>query len=91
MVGIFPFRTSMQNKKLSLGYRKVVYNELEIWGHEFHYSKVLNDDSIPIVGQVFSAREKEVTTKIYQHKNVYASYIHLYWAALEEEAVDLCI
>lgn len=90
MVGIFPFSTSMQNKKLSLGYRKVVYSGLEIWGHEFHYSKVLNDDSVPVVGQVFSAREKEVTSKIYQHKNVYASYIHLYWAALEE-ATDLCI
>lgn len=90
MVGIFPFRTSMQNKKLSLGYRKVVCNDLEIWGHEFHYSKVMNDDIIPTVGQVFSAREKEVSTKIYQHQNVYASYIHLYWAALEEP-VDLCI
>ncbi|WP_109098254.1 cobyrinate a,c-diamide synthase [Aquimarina sp. AU58] len=90
MVGIFPFRTSMQNKKLSLGYRKVVYKGLEIWGHEFHYSKVLNDDIIPTVGQVFSAREKEVTTKIYQYQNVYASYIHLYWAALEEP-IDLCI
>ncbi|PKV53137.1 cobyrinic acid a,c-diamide synthase [Aquimarina sp. MAR_2010_214] len=90
MVGIFPFHTSMQHKKLSLGYRKVVCNDLEIWGHEFHYSKVLNDNSIPTVGQVFSAREKEVSTKIYQHQNVYASYIHLYWAALEE-SVDLCI
>ncbi|WP_074407377.1 cobyrinate a,c-diamide synthase [Aquimarina megaterium] len=90
MVGIFPFRTSMQNKKLSLGYRKVVCNDLEIWGHEFHYSKVMNDDIIPTVGQVFSAREKEVATKIYQYQNVYASYIHLYWAALEEP-IDLCI
>ncbi|WP_106790832.1 cobyrinate a,c-diamide synthase [Aquimarina sp. Aq78] len=90
MVGIFPFSTSMQNKKLSLGYRKVVCNDLEIWGHEFHYSKVMNDDIIPTVGQVFSAREKEVATKIYQYQNVYASYIHLYWAALEEP-IDLCI
>ena len=90
MAGIFPFSTSMQNKKLSLGYRKVVCNGLEIWGHEFHYSKVMNDGIIPTVGQVFSAREKEVSTKIYQHQNVYASYIHLYWAALEE-SVDLCI
>ncbi|WP_103865724.1 cobyrinate a,c-diamide synthase [Aquimarina sp. I32.4] len=89
MVGIFTYDTSMQNKKLSLGYRKVVVDDLEIWGHEFHYSTISNTDSIPTLGNVFSAREKEVSTKIYQYKNVYASYIHLYWAALEPK--DICI
>ena len=86
------FRLILQwkQKKLSLGYRKVVYNDMELWGHEFHYSKVLNDDTIPTIGRVFSAREKEVSTKIYQYQNVFASYIHLYWAALEK-SVDLCI
>ncbi len=82
MAGVFEFSTSMENKKLSLGYRKVRFNEVEIWGHEFHYSSILNDDEIATVAQVFSAREKEVTTKIYRYKNVYASYIHLYWAAI---------
>lgn len=90
MAGVFSFNTSMEAKKLSLGYRKVVYNDMELWGHEFHYSKVLNDDTIPTIGRVFSAREKEVSTKIYQYQNVFASYIHLYWAALEK-SVDLCI
>lgn len=90
MAEVFPFHTSMQDKKLSLGYRKLIFKDIEIWGHEFHYSKVLNDDSIPTVAKVFSAREKEVTTKIYQYQNVYASYIHLYWAALEQPT-DLCI
>lgn len=89
MASIFSFKTSMEYKKLSLGYRKVVYKDLEIWGHEFHYSNILDDDEIPTIGQVFSAREKEVSTKIYQYKNVYASYIHLYWAALKQE--DICI
>ncbi|KAA1245880.1 cobyrinate a,c-diamide synthase [Aquimarina sp. RZ0] len=89
MAQVFPFTTSMENKKLSLGYRKVVWNDLEIWGHEFHYSSVSNDDSISKIGHVFSAREKEVITKIYTYKNVYASYIHLYWAALKQE--NICI
>ncbi len=83
MVNVFPFRTSMKNKKLSLGYRKVLYNNLEIWGHEFHYSRVLDDDQIATIARVFSAREKEVSTKIYTYQNVYASYIHLYWAAID--------
>ncbi len=86
---VFPFTTSMEDKKLSLGYRKVVWNDLEIWGHEFHYSKVSEDDTIFNIGQVFSARGKEVPTKIYTYQNVYASYIHLYWAALKQE--NICI
>ncbi|WP_103071758.1 cobyrinate a,c-diamide synthase [Aquimarina sediminis] len=90
MAGVFSLSTSMQDKKLSLGYRKVVYENQEVWGHEFHYSKVINDDSIPTIAQVFSAREHLVATKIYQYQNVYASYIHLYWAALEEPK-NLCI
>lgn len=89
MTHVFPFHTSMENKKLSLGYRKVLFNNLEIWGHEFHYSNILNDDTIFNTGQVFTAREKKISTKIYTYKNVYASYIHLYWAALKQE--EICI
>ncbi|TSE10177.1 cobyrinate a,c-diamide synthase [Aquimarina algiphila] len=87
MVGVFPLNTSMEGKKLSLGYRKVVWNDLEIWGHEFHYSKVSGDDTILSTGKVFSARGKEVLTKIYTYQNVYASYIHLYWAAINPNSI----
>ena len=89
MANVFPYSTTMQHKKLSLGYRKVVWDAIEVFGHEFHYSRVLNDKGIPHVAQVFSARKKQVATKIYTYKNVYASYIHLYWAALKKEL--LCI
>lgn len=80
MANIFNFSTTMEQKKLSLGYRKVIFNHEEIWGHEFHYSKVLNDKDETSVASIFTAREKEVTTKLYQYKNVLASYIHFYWA-----------
>lgn len=80
MANIFNFSTTMEQKKLSLGYRKVVFNNEEIWGHEFHYSKVLNDEDETSVASIFTAREKKVTTKLYQYKNVFASYIHFYWA-----------
>ncbi|WP_281989604.1 cobyrinate a,c-diamide synthase [Aquimarina aggregata] len=89
MVNIFDYSTSMENKKLSLGYRKVLFEGLEIWGHEFHYSKILNDQTNSSIGKVFTARDKEISTKIYTYKNVYASYIHLYWAALKPK--DICI
>ncbi|SEB86123.1 cobyrinic acid a,c-diamide synthase [Tenacibaculum sp. MAR_2009_124] len=80
MVGIFDFSTSMENKKLHLGYRRVVIEKEEIWGHEFHYSTIHNDhyDSI---AEVYTARKKEIKTKVYSYKNVWASYIHLYWGA----------
>lgn len=79
MVNVFDFNTSMERKKLSLGYRRVVLNNQEIWGHEFHYSNILNDETTTNVASIFSARNKEVNTKIYQYKNVLASYIHFYW------------
>ncbi len=79
MVNVFNFNTSMERKKLSLGYRRVVLNNQEIWGHEFHYSNILNDETTTNVASIFSARNKEVNTKIYQYKNVLASYIHFYW------------
>jgi len=46
-------------------------------------------ENIATIGKVFSAREKEVLTKIYTYQNVYASYIHLYWAPLKKQ--NICI
>ncbi|MEM6720895.1 MAG: cobyrinate a,c-diamide synthase [Bacteroidota bacterium] len=81
MAGIFDFSTSMEQKKLHLGYRKVVFENEEIWGHEFHYSNIKNDEHYSSVANVYTARDKEINTKLYQYKNVLASYIHLYWGA----------
>ena len=89
MTGTFRFSTSMQNKKLNLGYRKVELEGLSLKGHEFRYSSLLEAPSAPDlpgfknltgVGKVYSARSHKVETKIYRHKNVLASYIHFYWA-----------
>lgn len=89
MAGTFEFSTSMQNKKLSLGYRKVELEGLTLKGHEFRYSSLVDFASaqhlsgfqnLTGVGKVFSARGHEVETKVYRHKNVLASYIHFYWA-----------
>lgn len=80
MANVFNFSTSMQKKKLQLGYRKVILEKNELWGHEFHYSKIINSTEKNISTKVFTARNKEIKTKLYQYKNVLASYIHLYWA-----------
>lgn len=79
MVGVFGFGTSMEGKKLHLGYRRVVFENDELWGHEFHYSSIYNDEHTETVGEIYTARNKKVTTKYYTYKNVLASYMHLYW------------
>ena len=80
MAGVFNFSTTMEQKKLHLGYRKVVFEDETIWGHEFHYSSMIHDqyDSI---AKVYTARKREIATKVFSYKNVMASYIHLYWGA----------
>ena len=80
MVGVFDFSTSMKHKRLHLGYRRVVFEQEEIWGHEFHYSSI-QEDSEESIAHVYTARDKEVHTKVYTYKNVLASYIHFYWGA----------
>lgn len=80
MAGVFAFSTSMENKKLSLGYRKVSFNKLSLAGHEFRYSSLIHHEALPSVAKVFSARGMEVNTRLYRHKNVLASYVHFYWA-----------
>ncbi len=80
MCGIFPVKTTMINVRLKLGYRKVVFDNFEISGHEFHYSDVEDTIGLPSIARQYNIRGKEVTTPIYRYKNVIAGYTHLYWA-----------
>lgn len=80
MVGVFLQKASMQNMKLKLGYRQFRINEIEVKGHEFHYSNVIGDlDSIV---QQYNARNIPVDTKLLRYKNVIAGYTHIYWAEI---------
>ncbi|PCI03666.1 MAG: cobyrinic acid a,c-diamide synthase [Flavobacteriaceae bacterium] len=78
MCDVFPFKSTMAAMKLSLGYRTIHLGENVLKGHEFHYSKVFEDENTTEIGKIFSARSKELTTKIYRTKNVWATYIHCY-------------
>lgn len=82
MCGVLPYTITArkQDRKLSLGYRRFVYDNKEYRGHEFHYTQFLGnvpDSSI----QVYDARGNEVSTPVFRHKNVFASYTHLYEVA----------
>jgi cobyrinic acid a,c-diamide synthase len=69
----------MQHAKLSLGYRKILIDDLALTGHEFHYSTCSERSTISSTGEVFNAKGMKVNSPIYRQKNVIASYIHFYW------------
>ncbi|MDE5813999.1 MAG: DJ-1/PfpI family protein, partial [Muribaculaceae bacterium] len=79
MCGVFPLKTSMENARLKLGYRKVVFPELNIRGHEFHYSDTVPVENIPSVAQQFNVKGMPVATPVYRYRNTFAGYTHLYW------------
>ena len=80
MCGIFPLKTSMENSRLKLGYRKIVFDGFEVSGHEFHYSDIMDPAGLPSIARQYDIRGKEVMTPVYRYRNVIAGYTHLYWA-----------
>lgn len=80
MCGILPLKCTMTNAKLTLGYRTVNFRDSIIKGHEFHYSRVINPDILPSLATQTNVRGHLVNTPVYCHKNLLASYTHLYWA-----------
>lgn len=82
MTGILDLATSMQQPKLSLGYRTIMTGAQPVKGHEFHYSRFsdagTNMPDVPI--PVYNARNEQTTARIFHNRQLFASYIHLYWA-----------
>ena len=92
MCGVFPFSATMMDAKLHLGYRQLTKENSQFSilnfqlpkGHEFHYSSVIEPDTLPegIRKEQFqlSAKNQPVDTALYHYKNVLAGYTHWYWA-----------
>lgn len=83
MCNVFPFSATMQNARLHLGYRSMLWHDQIIRGHEFHYSEIVPQevpDNITVEQGQHSAAGKAVSTPIYHYKNVIAGYTHWYWA-----------
>ena len=79
MCGVLPYTITARqcDRKLSLGYRRLVLDGKEYRGHEFHYTQFLGDMPKSIV-QVYNAKGEPVNTPVFRYKNVLASYTHLY-------------
>jgi cobyrinic acid a,c-diamide synthase len=79
MANVLDCSTSMENAKLTLGYRTISWNDLELKGHEFHYSGFVENalETEPVT--VKNAKGIELETQLYRKRNTFASYVHLYW------------
>lgn len=80
MAGVLDCETTLQGSKMTLGYRSMAWDGLEIRGHEFHYS-VLKEHSLQAgFASITNARDIPVDTQLFRANNTFASYVHLYWA-----------
>ncbi len=79
MVNFLDQDASMENMKLKLGYRKIKLENEILYGHEFHYSNLVDSQEETRGIEVYSARDKQLDTKVIRKNNVLASYIHFYW------------
>lgn len=83
MCNVFPFRATMEDAHLHLGYRALELPGMTVKGHEFHYSEITDDGESEIYSSMTgqkSAKGTAMPTRIYRYKNVIAGYTHWYWA-----------
>jgi cobyrinic acid a,c-diamide synthase len=82
MCGVLDLDTTMQEARLTLGYRMVYpagADGVELRGHEFHYSRISRQGEIDAIAEIRNARDQQVDTKLFRTSNTIASYLHLYW------------
>jgi cobyrinic acid a,c-diamide synthase len=84
MTGILGLSTSMEKKKLQMGYRTILLDGKTIKGHEFHYSQLTEDTRIGRAdamtdSEVYNARGERVEAPVFYTPRLLASYMHLYW------------
>lgn len=80
MCGIFPLKATMKASKLTLGYRSVMFPDITLKGHEFHYSHIVDPMAAETIAFQEDAKGRRVSTHVYRYKNTIAGYTHLYWA-----------
>ncbi|MDR1090969.1 MAG: cobyrinate a,c-diamide synthase [Prevotella sp.] len=84
MAGILGQMATMQPMKLKLGYRQFRYNNVDIKGHEFHYSSIEKENKdLQIDIEILNAKRQPAGTKLFRYKNLIAGYTHIYWAEMD--------
>lgn len=80
MAGVLDLVTTLQSPKMTLGYRVMNWDGLEIKGHEFHYSSLKEQFVQAPLAQMTNARGIPVDTQLIRQYNTFATYTHFYWA-----------
>jgi cobyrinic acid a,c-diamide synthase len=80
MAGVLGCETTLKHSKMTLGYRTLHWDDLEIRGHEFHYSVFKDQDMQAEPARITNAKCIPVDAPFFRTKNTFASYTHLYWA-----------
>ncbi len=92
MVGIFPWKSKMLEKRKAIVYREVaaisgcpfLEKEQNIRGHEFHYSEITE---VPAgIKKTYKVQGSRFKKEGYLYKNTLASYVHLHFASNPEFA-----
>ncbi|MBT5868492.1 MAG: cobyrinate a,c-diamide synthase [Nitrospinaceae bacterium] len=90
MAGLFDFSTSIQNRKLTLGYRKLKpakasnkNKNLILHGHEFHYSTFIVNNERP-EWKNSHLPKKVLLRDGFVSNNCHSFYTHIYWASNTE-------
>ena len=85
MAGLFDFSTSLENKKMSLGYRHLIYEPaagpgmpISIKGHEFHFSSLVENRETPRM-KTAGAGHPVSSKDGFIRNNCFAFYTHIYW------------
>lgn len=85
MTGLFKFSSSVKDKQLTMGYRRLAYepsNRLDkkiiLKGHEFHFSKLVDSRETPQMIQAAHGKNTEIQDG-FKYKNCLATYSHIYW------------
>ena len=79
MVGLLEIDTSIQVKKLSLGYRALSMEGQTLKGHEFHYSQFVAAPPGAANITVTNARGQTIPAPVFYQRSLFASYMHFYW------------
>lgn len=80
MTGVLDLSTTIRHSKMTLGYRVMHWEGLEIKGHEFHYSSLKEQLIQAPLAPMTNARGVPVDTQFFRVKNTFATYAHFYWA-----------
>lgn len=82
MLGLLPLKTSFKQKKLHLGYRRLMplsdfFDNKIMRGHEFHYASIIEEKDAAPLFKAYDATGTELKNMGLRINNIAGSFVHL--------------